>query len=739
MINYELLNNNILKISDENNNLFFKFFSDESFRIYSSEHKSYTVLKNKKAYKNYEFELKNDIFSIKTTKLNIEIGENFTLKIYFENKLMYDGHIQYDYKFKQENLELKEKEGHKVSNNSDYKFLFKAALFNEDNFFGLGDKTGYLNKKYYQFVNYNTDDPSIQLENMPSLYKSINLSYNVRKDAAFAIYLDNTYKSIFDFGTDLKEYYFGSLDGEIDVYFYFNKDINKLISNVTKDLGRNDIPPLKALGNNQSRWSYFNKEEVENVIEGYKKYDIPLDVVHLDIDYMEKYKDFTINENSFPNFHNWLHELKNKYGVSIVTIIDAGVKKEEGYHIYDEGIANNYFATLNGKLYVNEVWPGESVFPNFNSQKVRNWWSDHCKTLKETGILGIWNDMNEPASFKGPLPDDVEFKDDKKINHYHKEIHNVYGHLMTEATYKGIEKTGLRPFVITRAAFMGSNRYSCVWTGDNHSIYAHLQLSIPQLINLNLCGFAFSGTDVGGFSANCTKELLIRWIESAFLSPFLRNHSALGTKNQEPYNFDSETALIYKKFVDLRYELLPYLYDTFYKHYLTGAPIMRPLFLYDQKDENTYNINDQFMVGENLMLCPIVEQGKTSRIVYLPIGRWVDYFTNKIYVGGKKYMFEVPLNETLMFVKYNSIIPTFDRFNRIQDDYNHIIFKGYGKKCKYFHYKDDYNTLNYKNGNYAEIVMKMINKSVHFSVKNNGINMYENIDFIDILNDEKLL
>ena len=484
MINYEINDKKVIKLSTNKENLYLKFLDEETFRIYSNEHHSYTVLKNKTPYLNYEIIKNENNLVFKTKKLMIEVGEELTLKIFYLDKLMYDGKIEFNFSFTKEDTSIKEKEGHKSSENDNYKFLIKAKLNNEDNFYGLGDKTGFLNKKYYKFINYNTDDPSIQLENMPSLYKSINLFYNLRKDAAFAVYLDNTYKSLFDFGLDLKEYIFGSIDGELDVYFYFNKNINKLISKVTKDLGRNEVPPLKALGNNQSRWSYFNKDQVEEVIKGYNKYDIPLDVVHLDIDYMDSYKDFTINEKSFPNFQNWLHELKNNENISIVTIIDAGVKQEDGYDVYDEGIKNNYFAQHEGKLYVNEVWPGDSVFPNFNSKKVRKWWAEHCKNLKETGILGIWNDMNEPASFRGPLPENVEFNDDKNNVHYHKEIHNVYGHLMTQATNEGIAKTGLRPFVITRAAFMGSNRYSCVWTGDNHSIFAHLQLSIPQLINL---------------------------------------------------------------------------------------------------------------------------------------------------------------------------------------------------------------------------------------------------------------
>lgn len=733
MLNYEISQNKIIKMFDGYETLYLKFLDEETFRIYSSEHYSYTVLKNKKPFTNYEINENDGVITFKTSKLSIEFNNGFLLKIYHLGNLMYDGFFEFNAKFEKEDSSIKEKEGHKTFDGGEFKFLVKSKLFDDDNFYGLGDKTGFLNKKYYQFFNYNTDDPSIQLENMPSLYKSINLFYNLKENGCFAVYLDNTYKSIFNFGMELNEYLFGSTNGEIDVYFYFNKDIKKLITKVTKDLGRNEVPPLKALGNHQSRWSYATKDQVQEVIDGYNKYDIPLDVIHLDIDYMENYKDFTVDENKFPSFSNWLEELKNNYNISIVTIIDSGVKLEEGYAVYDEGIKNNYFATLNNEVYVNEVWPGDSVFPNFNFKKTRNWWSKHCKELKEKGILGIWNDMNEPASFRGPLPNNVEFKDDKNKVHYHDEIHNVYGHLMCEATYNGLKETGLRPYVITRAAFMGTNRYSSVWTGDNHSIYAHLQLSIPQLLNLSLSGFAFCGTDVGGFSAHCTKELLIRWIESGFLSPFLRNHSAIGTKHQEPYMFDEETARIYKKFVDLRYELLPYLYDCFHTHYLTGLPILRPLFLYDQNDKNTYNINDQFMVGESIMLCPIVDQGKTVRTVYLPKGKWVNYFTNKVYNGNKTYMFNVGLDETLMFVKYNSLIPTFKRFNRVQEDYSHIIFKGYGKKAKYTHFKDDYSTLEYKHGKIMKYFMKMNDGSLTYSIANNSVKPYESIDFIDVL------
>lgn len=733
MITYNVKNNGLIELSDTFETLFIKFYDSESFRIFSKEHKSFAVLKEEKAYKKYEISKENDALQIKTSKLCLEFDNGFNIKITYLNEIIYEGAIEFNSKFEVEDLSLKEKEGHKSFSNSDYKFIFRSKLNKEDNFYGLGDKTGFLNKKYYQFYNYNTDDPSVQLENMPALYKSINLFYNLRKNACFAVFLDNTFKSIFDFGRDLDDYYFGSIDGEIDVRFYFKKDIRDCVTRVTKVLGRHDVPALKVLGNHQSRWSYYDKDYVERVIEGYNRYDIPLDVVHLDIDYMNGYRDFTIDENKFPDFKNWIKKLNDETGVGIVTIIDSGVKKDPGYKVYDEGVENKFFATHNGEIYVNEVWPGESVFPNFVDKNVRKWWGNHCEELKETGIVGIWNDMNEPASFKGPLPDDVEFVSENNEKYLHKEIHNVYGHLMSEATYEGLSRKNERPFVITRACYAGTNRYSSVWTGDNHSIYAHLQLSIPQLLNLGMSGFAFCGTDIGGFSANCTKELLIRWIEAGFMSPLLRNHSALGTKSQEPYSFDEETAKIYKKFVDLRYKFLPYLYDCFYEHYLTGQPVLKPLLLNYQNDEKTYNINDQYLVGDNMMICPIVDQGKTSRTVYLPKGKWVNFFTKEVYKGEKTYMFDVNLDETLIFIKYNSIIPTFKYFNRIQNDYNHIEFNLYGKKATYVNYKDDYKTLNYKKGEFNKIIVKISEKNREIFSSNKNLKVYDNIDIIDVL------
>jgi alpha-glucosidase len=368
----------------------------------------------------------------------------------------------------------------------------------------------------------------------------------------------------------------------------------QVVNNYTLLTGKTNLPQLWTLGNQQSRWSYASEDEVRLIVENFKKYRIPLDVIHLDIDYMDNYKIFTTSKTNFPHFQDLIIKLKEQ-GIKVVTILDPGVKVEAGYEIFEEGTKNNYFATYQDKVYVNRVWPGDAVYPSFLSSKVQNWWKEKVKFLIDFGVRGIWDDMNEPASFDGPLPDDVIFDSENK-KYLHKEVHNVYGHLMAKATYEGLKNYDKRrPYVITRACYSGTQKYSTVWTGDNHSIWAHLQMAIPQLCNLGLSGVPFSGTDIGGFSSDTTKELLLRWLEASLFAPLFRNHSASGTRRQEPWTFDEETINIYRKTVETRYEFISYIYDLFYEHQKNGAPIIRPLVYHYSDDIMTHNLNDEYL------------------------------------------------------------------------------------------------------------------------------------------------
>ena len=623
--------------------------------------------------------------------------------------------------FEREHSNLLELEGHKVEDNETYKFLITKTLKDDDKIYGLGDKPGFINKRNYEFINWNTDDPSAHNESYRSLYKSIPF-FMVHNKKSYGIFLDNTFKSLFSFGRlDYDKLIFGSTGGFLNYYFFFG-NMKKIIYEYTKLTGTFPLPQRCMLGYHQSRWSYKNKDEVLDLVNNFKKHDIPLEIIHLDIDYMDNYKVFTTSEERFPKIKEFITELA-KQGIKIITIIDPGTKAENGYFVYEEGLKENFFATLNGEVYHNAVWPGDSVFPNFNKENVRNWWGQLTKKLTDLGIIGIWNDMNEPASFNGPLPLDVEFdREDKKM--YHKEIHNVYGHLMAEATFNGLMKySNRRPFVITRACYAGTQKFSSGWTGDNQSLWSHLQMAIPQLANLGLCGMSFVGTDIGGFGHHTTKELLIRWIQLGIFSPLCRNHSAAGTDRQEPWVFDEETINIYRKFVNLRYELVPYLYDLFYEHQSTGLPINRPLVLEYPNDPNVYDLNDEFMLGESILVAPITEQGKTKKLVYLPEGKWIDYNNHRIYEGNKYYIIDAPLDVCPIFVKYNSIIPTYT--SKDIENPNEICFKCFGENAKYIHYHDNGIDHAYKNDEYNFYEIEFNS----YRLLHEGFNVYKSIKF----------
>ena len=492
-----------------------------------------------------------------------------------------------------------------------------------------------------------------------------------------------------------------------------------IVGGYTYLTGRTPLPQLWTLGYHQSRWGYDSADCIKKVAGKYRELDIPCDTMHFDIDYMDGYRVFTWNEKDYGDPAETIQELADD-GFKAVCIIDPGVKLDSGYEKYDEGIAGDYFAkTPEGEVYVNAVWPGDSVYPDFGQPKVRKWWAENQKFLTDIGVAGVWNDMNEPASFHGELPSDVVFTDEDQKS-THAAMHNVYGHLMSKATYEGLkEQTGKRPFVITRACYAGSQKYTTVWTGDNQSLWSHLQMAVPQLCNLGLSGLAFAGTDVGGFGADCTAELLCRWVQVGAFSPLFRNHSSNGSIYQEPWQFGEKTVNIYRKFVELRYRLLPYLYDLFAECEKTGLPIMRPLVLHYEKDENTWNLNDEFLVGEHLLVAPVLEQGQTKKMVYLPEGIWYDFNTGKRYEGKQYYLVDAPLDTCPMFAKAGSMIPTYEVMQYVgekpYDTLNMLVFPGEGT---YVHYQDNGSDFAYQGGAYnqyaftqqenGEVTMKMM-------------------------------
>ncbi len=556
------------------------------------------------------------------------------------------------------NYEIAFKEGHKSNaNDRSFKTCINIALFGkEDKIYGLGDKAAFLNRRGYEYVSKNSDDPSQHNETYRSLYKSVNFILTEHDEKWYGVFYPSSYECSFDLGKNDPECItIGSEKGEYDYFLFLGKTPLEVIQAYYSLIGPSIFTSMKFMGNHQSRWSYTN-EEAHELVRRHVEDNMPLDFIHFDIDYMDGYRVYTVNDEYVPGFSKTCEEFK-KQGVGVITIIDPAVKKDPGYSVYDEVKAFGGFATLNGEEYVNEVWPGDAVYPNYFKKATR----DHFKRitrefLKKYGITGIWGDMNEPASFRGPLPPEVEFEGDERMI-LHDEAHNLYAEYMSKTIAEAFREENKRPTLITRAAFATTSRYTTSWNGDNQSLWDHLRTSLPQVMTMNMCGFFMNGVDVGGFGNDTTPELLLRWAEADIFMPYFRNHSAINTLHQEPYAFDKETYEIYRKFLRLRYEFIPYLYTLQWEAHRNGTPMFAPLFLHYPEDERVREINDEVMVGDRILHAPIVTQGARERAVYLPEGIWVEYETGKLYEGKRSYIIDMPIDSTGIFVKEGAVLP----------------------------------------------------------------------------------
>lgn len=617
----------------------------------------------------------------------------------------YAGSIQRAEALSVQERELAALEGHTMEDTEEHgAWRMAKAMDGDECFYGLGDKTGFLNKRGYRYVMWNTDNPHTHLEtrDFRALYKSIPFLIVLKEQGVFGLFWDNAHKMIIDLACDDERCYRMEADaGSLDYYYIAGDTLAEVVEGYTSLTGRTPLLPLWTLGYHQSRWSYASADEVREIAHRLREYDLPCDAIHLDIDYMEGYKVFTWNKERFCDVDGLLAELQ-ECGFKLVTIVDPGVKKELGYSVYDEGLQNDYFLRdADDTVYENIVWPGTAVFPDFSDPAVRRWWQELVSGWIKQGIAGIWNDMNEPASFNGPLPDDLRF-DNEGEPATHADMHNLYGHLMAKATAEAFAENGQRPYVITRACYSGSQKYTTAWTGDNQSVWAHLQMSIPQLCNLGLSGMPMVGCDVGGFGQNATPELMARWVEAGWLTPFFRNHCASGCRRQEPWAFGNEVLCIYRHYLKWRYRFLPYLYDRLWEATETGLPIMRPLVLHYADDPHTYDLNDEFLVGETLLVAPVVEQGKRVKMVYLPQGGWIDYWTGERQEGGRYLLRDAPLDTCPLYVKENSILPLYpEGMTHVEDrPPEELTLVLYGQSGKYRHYQDAGQGLCYREGAY---------------------------------------
>ncbi len=598
-----------------------------------------------------------------------------------------------------------EKEGHGAFQQEKLAFEVVKKLQGTEHFYGLGDKTGFLDKRHYVYEMWNTDDPSPQVDCYRALYKSIPFFLALTGEHVYGIFLDNPYKSLFDMGQESEDYYyFGAEGGNLNYYYIAGESLAEVLKGYTGLTGTCPLPQKWTLGYHQSRWGYTTWKDVEEIARNMRKRGIPCDSIHFDIDYMQDFKVFTWNRERYHGDPDGFLKKLSEQGFKPVVINDPGVKREAGYPIYEEGVKKGYFArTPEGEVYINAVWPGDAAFPDFGNPDVRKWWGDHHSFLLEKGVRGIWNDMNEPASFNGPLPDDVVFTDEDRPAD-HRRMHNLYGHLMAKATYEGLRRLdGRRPFVITRACYAGSQKYATCWTGDNHSIWAHLQMAIPQLCNLGMSGMPFAGTDIGGFGSDTTEELLLRWVQVGCFSPLFRNHSAMGCRQQEPWQFGERAVEIYRKYVKLRYHWIPYLYDLFWEEERTGAPILRPLVFHYENDPAACVCNDEFLFGERILVAPVVQQGAVKRMVYLPAGEWYDYWTGEKVEGENWVIRDAPIDLCPIYVKAGSVIPTMEPMDYVgQKETDTLVLEVFPGRGQYDHYLDNGEDFAYREGRYHQ-------------------------------------
>ena len=594
---------------------------------------------------------------------------------------------------------------------------YRVRMSDGDVVYGLGENVRGINKRGWVYESKCSDDPN-HTESKRSLYGAHNFIIIADADnpaASKGLFIDYPGRVIFDIGyLDKNELVITVCSGNFTAYVVSpavdsadgsDNHLYSIVRQFRHIIGKSYVPPRWAFGYQQCRWSYMSADEVCEVVDNYRKRNIPIDAVYLDIDYMESYKDFTVNKETFPDFADFVKKMREKH-IHLVPIIDAGVKIEDGYDTYEEGRKNGYFCKeADGEDFVAGVWPGRVHFPDVLNEDARRWFGHGYKVLLDAGIDGFWNDMNEPAIFysekhlkevfdkiddyKGKnldIQSFFEFKgmvegvannlgDYERFYHRatqpdgeavvrHDHVHNLYGFNMTRAASESFKE--LVPdkdiLMFSRASYIGMHRYGGIWTGDNHAWWSHILLSLKMLPSLNMCGFMYVGSDIGGFNDNTTEELLMRWMGLAVFVPLMRNHAAAGTRYQELYRFTDTDA--FKNIVTMRYALIPYLWEAYRKAVEQDTLMYRPLSFEHPEDRVAVATEDQLYVGEDIMICPVYTQNAVGRYVYLPEPmtmvrmKSADEYELEKYEAGH-YFVEIPAQEIVFFIRDGHRIPLY--------------------------------------------------------------------------------
>ncbi|MGA2810076.1 MAG: TIM-barrel domain-containing protein [Candidatus Acidiferrum sp.] len=581
-----------------------------------------------------------------------------------------------------------------------------------ENYYGLGDKAGPMNRRNRSFTMWNTDEFGWQ-ESTDPLYKTIPFFIGLRVGRAYGVFFDNTWRSVFDFGKESPDYFsFGAEGGELNYYFFAGPEPKKIISEYTALVGRSPLPPLWSLGYQQSRYSYYPEARAREIVATMRSKKIPLDAIYFDIDYQQDYAPFTVNREYFPTFEKMIADFRN-LGVHTILITDLHIKNNpgHGYAPYDSGMANDVFVhDADGRVFTGPVWPGPSVFPDFTLTRVRDWWGNLYADFVRQGVAGFWNDMNEPSVFERAdktMPRTVLHRLDDGSKLDHRAIHNVFGMENARATYEGLRKLqpDERPFVLTRAAYSGAQRYAASWTGDNSSTWNHLQMSTPMLLSMGISGFPLIGDDIGGFAGSPPAELLTRWFEVGAFNPIYRDHTAKDTADQEAWVSGPAQEQIRRQYIELRYRLLPYLYTGVEEATRTGIPLMRPLFLEYPEETRFYGDNRDFLFGRDFFLAPVVTEMVDAENVQLPPGDWYDFWSSEKHPSAKPLRLHPKLEELPLFVRAGAIVPMQPLVESTQETpVGPLELRVYpGEDCRGTLYQDDGHSFAYQRGEFLRV------------------------------------
>ena len=611
--------------------------------------------------------------------------------------------------------------------------------------YGLGEMPRGINKRGWHYITNNTDE-SRHSEDKLSFYGAHNFLLVRDGSTCFGLFVDFPGKVYYDIGYTRHDLFsFHTETPDYDLYLLSGGNENAICKEFRTLIGRSYIPPKWAFGLAQSRWGYKTEEDVREVARQYKEHDLPLDMICMDIEYMQDYADFTVNKERFSDLAKLSADLKAQ-GIRLVPIIDAGVRIDPNDPTCTEGLEKGYFCKkADGTPFVAAVWPGKAYFADFLRPEVREWFGHKYKTLTDCGIEGFWNDMNEPSLFYSPErlraflndmaalreKDNIEQEeffprvvggamglmnspadyasfyhevDGQKVRH--DQVHNLYGGSMTRAAGEAFAdlRPGQRTLLYSRSSFIGSHRYGGIWLGDNNSSWAQLLANIQMMPSVQMCGFLYSGADLCGFSSDTTPDLALRWLEFGLLTPLMRNHSAVGTRMQEYYRFPEVLPAV-RNMIRLRYALLPYLYSEFMKAALENTSYFRPLAFDYPDDPDAREVEDQLLLGEGLMAAPVYVQNAHGRHVYLPEPmkllrlRAVDDYDEEILPAGHHYI-RCALDEVLLFLRPGHIIPVAQPANNTSelDDASLTLwsFLPDGESAEYRMYRDDGVTTEYE-------------------------------------------